>query len=196
LTYNFTHSISYAKLILATATKEALPSGLKKELSPKTATDDTALIKVYVDNLSQILPILDDTQIWRSWHAVSGNDGNATAMDYWTSRLILAIASAMQSQQRGDSKSFDALGHICAALDVADKVLHPGSIYSIQAMFLLIQYSILDPLHFDAWTLVGAASRAMIDIGLHQDPSKSSNTPREKLELRRRVYHCVYAIDR
>src|ERR1700753_3303372 len=84
LTYNFTHSISYAKLIISAATKEPLPSGMKKELSPETVTDDTALIKLYVDNLSQIVPILDDTHIWRSWHAVSGKDENATAMDYWT----------------------------------------------------------------------------------------------------------------
>jgi hypothetical protein len=183
-------------LILSAATKEALPSGMKKELSAETTTSDTALIKLYVDNVCPILPILDETHVWRSWHAVSSRDGNATAMDYWTSRLILAITSAMQSQQRGDTKYFDALGHICAALDVADQVLHPGSIYSIQAMFLLVQYSLLDPSHFDSWTLIGAASRAMIDLGLHQDPSKSSNTPREKLELRRRVYHCIYVLDR
>jgi len=169
---------------------------MKKDLSSESVTDDTALVKLYVDSLSQIVPILDDTHIWRSWHAVSGKDENATAMDYWTSRLILAIASAMQSQQRGDTKYFDALGHICAAMVVADQVLHPGSIYSIQAMVLLVQYSMLDPSHFDSWTLIGATSRAMIDLGLHQDPSKSSNTPREKLELRRRVYHSVYIHDR
>jgi hypothetical protein len=63
-------------------------------------------------------------------------------------------------------------------------------------MLLLVQYSMLDPAHFDSWTLIGAASRAMVDLGLNVDPSKSSNTPRWKLELRRRVYHCVYALDR
>lgn len=117
-------------------------------------------------------------------------------MEYWTVRLVLAISSAMQSQQRGDVKYFDALGHVNAALEVCDQVLHPGSIYSIQAMLLLVQYSMLDPSHFDSWTLVGAASRAMIDLGLHQDPSRSANVKREKLELRRRVYQCVYTLDR
>jgi len=102
----------------------------------------------------------------------------------------------LQSRQRGDAMYTDAIGHVCTALEVADSVLHPGSIWSIQAMLLLVQFSMLDPAHFDSWTLIGAASRAMVDLGLHQDPSKSSKTAKKKLELRRRVYHIVYCLDR
>jgi hypothetical protein len=36
----------------------------------------------------------------------------------------------------------------------------------------------------------------MVDLGLHQDPPKGTAMPKGKLELRRRVYYCVYALDR
>jgi hypothetical protein len=143
-----------------------------------------------------ILPIIEEADLYASLDEVYQEGLTATAMDCWTIRIVLAIASAMQSQQRGDTHYSDAVGHICAAIEVAEQVLHPGSIWSIQAMMLLMQYSMLDPAHFDSWQLIGAASRAMIDLGMHQEPSKSSNTRKTKLELRRRVYYCVYALDR
>ncbi|KAF2672191.1 hypothetical protein BT63DRAFT_422694 [Microthyrium microscopicum] len=193
--YGFTNAISYARLIIAAASKEPLPSGMKKELPLRS--DALPLIKIYVENLLTLHPVLEEGEIYRALDAMTGHDrNNATAMDAWTTRLILAISSAMQSRQRGDSMYTDAIGHVCAALEVADQVLHPGSIWSIQAMLLLIQFSMLDPAHLDSWTLVGAASRAMVDLGLHQDPSKSAKTPRQKLELRRRIYQCVYCLDR
>jgi hypothetical protein len=187
--------MSYGKLVLSAASKEPLPTGMKKELPPRFTA--SSCLRLYVDNFLTVLPIVEEAALYASLDAVY-QDGQmiATSMDHWTIRIVLAIASATQSQQRGDTHYSDAVGHICAAIEVAEQVLHPGSIWSIQAMILLVQYSMLDPAHFDSWQLVGAASRAMIDLGMHQEPSKSSNTRKAKLELRRRVYHCVYALDR
>jgi hypothetical protein len=155
------------------------------------------LVNLYVDNCLTLQPIFLESEVYGSLERLyQHTDNAATALDHWTIRMILAIVSGMQSKQRGDTLYSDAVGHICEALVVVEQVMHPGSIKTIQAMLLLIQYSMLDPAHFDSWTLIGAASRAMIDLGLHQDPSKSWNTPRAKLELRRRVYYCVYGIDR
>ena len=64
------------------------------------------------------------------------------------------------------------------------------------ALVLFTIYAAMDPHHFDSWTLIGAASRAMIDLGIHQDPSRNVVVSKGKLEIRRRVYWCVYAIDR
>ena len=187
--------MSYGKLVLSAASKEPLPTGMKKELPPRFTA--SSHLRLYVDNFLTVLPIVEEAALYAALDAVY-QDGQmiATSMDHWTIRMVLAIASATQSQQRGDTHYSDAVGHICAAVEHAEQVLHPGSIWSIQAMILLVQYSMLDPAHFDSWQLVGAASRAMIDLGMHQEPSKSSNTRKTKLELRRRVYHCVYALDR
>lgn len=63
-------------------------------------------------------------------------------------------------------------------------------------MLLLVVYSIRDPHHFDSWYLVGAAARMMVDLGLHQDPPKSIKMTDAQLNLRRRIYYSVYALDR
>jgi hypothetical protein len=193
--YGFTNSISYARLILAASTKEPLPTGMRKALPSRT--DTLPLVNAYVENCLALQPVFLESEIYSSLERIYNTTENAaTAFDHWTIRMLLAIVCGMQSKQRGDTLYSDAVGHICEALIVAEQVLHPGSMKSIQAMLLLVNYSMIDPAHFDSWTLVGAASRAMVDLGLHQDPSKSWNTPRAKLELRRRVYHSVYGLDR
>jgi hypothetical protein len=168
---------------------------MKKELPPRYAAQP--LIQHYLNTLYLLIPVFEETSFFSSVDAVYNADPQkANFLDHWNVRMVLAIASAMRSQQRGDTYYTDAVGHICAALEVSEQVLHPGSVWSIQAMLLLVIYAMLDPAHFDSWTLIGAASRMMIDLGMHQDPSKSINMSRPKLELRRRVFWCVHALDR
>ncbi|KAF2816408.1 uncharacterized protein BDZ99DRAFT_366129, partial [Mytilinidion resinicola] len=193
--YGFTSAMSYAKLILSASSKESLPSGMNKALPPRYAA--TPLIQHYLNNFFVLLPIFDEASFYASVDAVYHQDPEmATAFDYLTVRLVLSVACLSLSEQRGDTHYSDAVGHVTAALEHAEDVLHPGFISSIQALLLLVQYAMLDPHHFDSWTLIGAASRAMVDLGIHQDPSKSAAVSKPKLELRRRVYWCVYALDR
>lgn len=187
--------MSYSRLVLAASQREVLPAGMRKELPPRYAA--TSLIQHYINHIQVALPILDEASFYGSVDNVYNPDPRqASSFDHWIVRLVLAIAAAAQSQQRGDTHYSDAIGHICGAIGYAEHVLHPGSIWSIQAMLLLVVYAMLDPNHFDSWTLVGAAARSTVDLGLHQDPSKSLKVGRDKLELRRRVFYCVYALDR
>lgn len=187
--------MSYARLILCACTKDSLPEGLNKALPPRYSA--SPLIQHYLNHIFIILPLCDEASLYASVDAVYNPDPRkATAFDHWTVRMILAIASVSVSNQRGDSSYLDGIGHVSAALHHAEDVLHPGSIPSIQAVLLLVEYAMFDPHHFDSWTLIGVASRAMVDLGIHQDPSKASVMPKAKLELRRRVYYCVYALDR
>ena len=111
-------------------------------------------------------------------------------------RMVLAIASAFLSERRGDARFDEGVAHVRAALQLAEDVLHPGNISGVQALVLLAEYAMVDPQHFDSWGLIGAASRAMTDLGLHQDPPRGAPITRAKLELRRRVFYCIYALDR
>ncbi|ORY09591.1 fungal-specific transcription factor domain-domain-containing protein [Clohesyomyces aquaticus] len=192
--YGFTSEMSYARLILSASSKEALPTGLHKALPPRFAA--TPLIQHYLNNVFMLLPIFDEANLYACIDAVYHPENQATAFDHWTVRMVLAIACLAQSESRGDTLYSDAVGHVTAALEHAEEVLHPGFISSIQALVLLVEYAIMDPHHFDSWTLIGAASRAMVDLGIHQDPSRSKSIARSKLEIRRRVYWCVYALDR
>lgn len=186
--------MSYARLILSASSKEALPTGLTKALPPRFAA--TPHIQHYLNNVFTLLPVFEEATLYSSIDAVYHLDDTASAFDHWTVRMVLAIACLSQSEQRGDALYSDAVGHVNAALEHAEEVLHPGFISSIQALILLVIYAMMDPHHFDSWTLVGAASRTMVDLGIHQDPSRSATISRGKLEIRRRVYWCVYALDR
>ncbi|KAK7703498.1 hypothetical protein SLS57_010937 [Botryosphaeria dothidea] len=193
--YGFTSAMSYARLILSASTKEPLPSGMAKSLPARYAI--TPLVQHYMNTMFVLLPIIDETSFYGSVDAVYQPDPRkASPFDFWILHMVLAISSITYSEQRGDVHYSDAVGHVNAALEHVEDVLRPGSVASIQALLLLAQYSMLDPHHFDSWTLVGAASRAMVDLGMHVDPSKSAMMSKAKLELRRRVYHCLYAIDR
>ncbi|SMY20652.1 unnamed protein product [Zymoseptoria tritici ST99CH_1A5] len=193
--YGFTTAMSYSRLILWACCKDPLPAGLTQPLPPRHAAN--MLIQHYLTNVFDLLPVFDEASFFASFDTVySKNNRQVEPQDLWNVRIVLAISSASVSEQRGDQRYLEAIGHICAALEQSEAVLHPGAIASVQALVLLTQYAMLDPHHFDSWGLIGAASRAMVDLGLHQDPPTGSPMQKGKLELRRRVYYCVYALDR
>jgi hypothetical protein len=193
--YGFTSAMSYARLILSACTKDPLPQGTNKALPPHNVT--AQLVQHYFDSFFQLVPVFDKASFYASIDNVyRGPPGQADPIDHWMLRMVLAIASATLSERSGDQHYFEGIGHVCAALEHAETVLHPGSITSVQALVLLVEYAMLDPHHFDSWSLIGAASRAMIDLGLHQDPPKGTAMSKHKLELRRRVFWCVYCFDR
>jgi hypothetical protein len=63
-------------------------------------------------------------------------------------------------------------------------------------MLLLAQYSFVDPARFRSWYLVGMAAKVAVDLGLHQDPPTEVLTNHDRLDMRRRVFHCIYCLDR
>jgi hypothetical protein len=193
--YGFTSAMSYARLILSACSKDQLPQGTTKALPQRHMA--TQLAQHYLNNVFQLIPVFDEASFYASVDNVYHRDYNkATAADHWMVRMVLAIASASLSERSGDQHYLEGIGHVCAALEHAEEVLHPGSISSVQALVLLVEYAMVDPHHFDSWSLVGAASRAMVDLGLHVDPPKGASMSKGKLELRRRVFWCVYVLDR
>jgi hypothetical protein len=193
--YGFTSTMSYSRIIMAACTKEALPVGIVRQLPSRQAA--TALIQHYLTNVLILLPVFDEASLYASVDNIYANNGQqADKHDHFMVRIIMAIASASKSQQRGDPQYIDAIGHVCEAMKCTEEVIRPGSVSSIQALVLLTEYAMLDPHHFDSWSLIGAASRAMVDLGIHQDPPKGLPMPKGKLDLRRRIFWCIYALDR
>lgn len=196
--YGFDSFMSYSRLILSACSKDRLPSDMRIPLPPRQRAND--MIQYYLDNVFTVLPFFEETSLYYSIDAVYRAEQDASIpvneFDIWSVRMILAITNSFLSEQRGDQFYVEGVGHVSAALDLAERVLKPGTITNVQALLFLAEYSLLDPHHLDSWSLIGAASRAMIDLGLHQDPPKGAHIPKSKLELRRRVFHCVYIMDR
>ncbi|GAQ08378.1 hypothetical protein ALT_5699 [Aspergillus lentulus] len=193
--HGITSSTSFANLLLSMAIAEPLPKLSSQSLPSRH--EITPLLRHYFDNLYTQLPFFVETTFWTSVDAVYQSGGRfAKPFDHWILRLVLAISSASTSYQPGDGDHQRALSLISGALKYAEEVLRPGSVTGIQGILLLAQYSFYDPNHFRSWYLVGTAVRAMVDLGLHQDPPLEELSTPDRLDIRRIVYHCVYCLDR
>ncbi|KIW31353.1 uncharacterized protein PV07_03010 [Cladophialophora immunda] len=196
--HGFTSTMSFAKLLLSAAAREELPPLESRGLPPRYAI--TPMINQYLENVYVLFPFFSETDLMSSlsriYHESSAISSTVTPLDVWYVRLILAIAYASSSQRKGDENDKTALQHMSAARGLAGYVLHPGSIAGVQALLLLVQYSLVDPAHYDPWYLVGMAARLMVDLGLHCEPSPETKISKSALDLRRRIFHCVYALDR
>ena len=187
--------MSYARLVLSTSSKEEMPTFAVNVLPQRNVT--TSLAEHYLENIHSLYPFLSETKLFAAIDAVYQDRGRyASPTDHWTTRMVLAIACSSMSRKRGDTHYQDAVRHVVGALENIESVVHPGSVSGIQAMLLLVLYGMLDPHHFNSWYLVGLASRAMVDIGMHQDPPKELRLKEVDQELRKHVYASIYALDR
>ncbi|PWY80661.1 hypothetical protein BO70DRAFT_362613 [Aspergillus heteromorphus CBS 117.55] len=193
--HGITSNTSFANLLLSLSQAEPIPKLSAQPLPPRH--EITPLLQHYFDNFYIQLPFFIETSFWTSVDAVYQAEGRfAKPFDHWILQMVLATASASVSLEVGDRSHQRALYYVSGAFKHAEDVICPGSIVGIQAILLLAQYSLFDPKHFRSWYLVGMASRAMVDLGLHQDPPVEVQSASEQLDLRRRVFHCIYCLDR
>lgn len=190
-----TTNMTFARLVLAASNNEPVPRSKPFELPPRPAA--LALIQHYLDNVFPLFPSFPETALFNALDAVYQDNGRpVTNFEHWLLYMVLAIGSAGQSRNNNDHYYNDGLIWVGRALRYADKVLMPGYVSQIQALLLLVQYSMLDPAHFDSWQLIGFTCRAVVDIGFHQDPPREQQADRKVLETRRKLFYCVYALDR
>ena len=168
---------------------------MHQELPPKA--EASSIGREYFTKLPLVLPVIEESSFWGAVEAVySSSDSMATSMHHWIVRMVLANTLISRSMQYDDYWYRLARRHVSSALPLAEVVLKPDSIQNLQAMLLLAEYSRYDPLRFDNWILVGAASRAMVDLGLHQDPPRRAKISPTALETRRRIFLSLYTSDR
>ncbi|KAI9814437.1 MAG: hypothetical protein M1827_003293 [Pycnora praestabilis] len=193
--YGFNPAMSYSRLIMSASSKRSIDLLLAKAFPTHSAA--IPLIQHYLNHILVFYPFFSETAFFASVDAIYRRTGStASDFDKWAVNLVLAIASLSLSRRHGDALYQDALGYAAAALQRAEQVLHPGSISGIQAILFLVEFAMLDPVHLDSWYLIGVASRAMVDLGLHQDPPEQVQMDKAQLDIRRRVYYCVYSLDR
>ncbi|KAJ5814915.1 hypothetical protein N7474_006692 [Penicillium riverlandense] len=194
--HGITSSTSFANLLLSVAVVE-MPLPPPSSDSLPARHEAMPLLQHYFDNIFIQLPFFIETNFWTSVDAVYQSQGRfAKPFDQWMLRMVLAIASASVSYRNNDESHKRALALVSEALRYSEDVLRPGSISGIQSILLLAQYSLVDPGHFRSWYLVGMAVRVMVDLGLHQDPPAEVLSNSDRLDIRRRVFHCIYSLDR
>ena len=194
--HGFTSTMSFAKLLLAMAVKTDLPATATAKLPPRYAVMQA--LEGYFGRTFVLLPFFSETDFMTSLSRVYQDaiSSPVTPLDFWYVRLVLAISYATSSRTKGDDNAQLATQHMAAAMQLAEYVIRPGSIAGVQALLLLVEYALLDPTSLDAWYLIGMASRLVVDLGLHCEPSAETRIPQEELNMRRRVFHATYALDR
>lgn len=187
--------MSFARLVLSTACIEEMPSSSGLTLPPRDIA--TGLVQSCIAKVLILYPVISDTALFGSLESVYQHGGRfSSPWDRWCVRMVLAIAYMCHSRAHGDLHYRNAVSHASVALEHRESVIQPGSMTAVQAILLLVVFSMLDPSHFSCWYLVGVASRVMVDIGLHQDPTEDVRVKRSHLESRRCVFYCVYTLDR
>lgn len=194
--HGFTSTMSFAKLLLATAVKLDLSPTPTVKLPPRYAV--MQISERYFAGIFALLPFFSETEFMTSLSRVYQDavSSPVVPLDFWYVRLVLAISHAARSRTRDDEDGQQAIQHMAAAMQLADYVLRPGAIAGVQALLLLVQYALLDPLTFDVWYLIGMAARLVVDLGLHCEPAAETKISAEDLNMRRRVFHATYALDR
>jgi hypothetical protein len=193
--HGFTSTMSFARLLLSVSLVQELPKTVTIALPPR----HIALVSIqhYLDFMFVLMPFFSEMDLLSSLSAVYNDSVRSVKpSDHWFVHMVLAITAAMSSKSQGDNDYRRSVGHAAAAFEHADSVLHPGAISGVQAILLLLEYSLLMPEYFRCWDLIGMASRVMVDLGLHVDPSSEAKIAKDALDMRRRVFASVYILDR
>lgn len=187
-------NISFARLVLAASTNDPIPDLDDTEAGLPERQVVDSIIQFYETNVLELYPIFDVATLRSLANDMYADDPRPMrSWEYWMFWMVLAIGSTAQSQSKEDEHYLRGLDFVARALTRADRALMPGYVTQLQSLILLTQYSMLDPVHFDSWPLLGFTCRAIIDLGFHKDPPQPE---KETLDARRRTFYCVYALDR
>jgi hypothetical protein len=190
-----TSNMTFARLVLAAVTNDPVPEPKAENLPSRQVAYN--LVQWYLTNVFALFPAFSETVLLSALDDFYQPDKPPIkSTDYWLLYMVLAIACSAQSRSTQDNyyaMGVDFVGH---ALPYADRALRPGYPTQILSLLLLTQYSTFDPAHFDSWHLIGFTCRAVVDLGYHQDPPQSQVADRGALEARRKIFYCVYALDR
>ncbi|KAG7422291.1 hypothetical protein LZL87_001813 [Fusarium oxysporum] len=188
-------NMTFARLVLAATTNDALPESDQARLPPRQTAH--VLVQHYMDNVYSLFPCFSETSLLTALDDIYQEDTRTIKdSDYWMVYMVLAIGSTAQSKRSQDTHYLTGLEYASRAMNHADGALTPGYVTQIQSLLLLTQYAMLDPAHFDSWHLIGFTARAIVDLGFHQDPPLSSVPDKASLDMRRKIFYCVYALDR
>jgi hypothetical protein len=187
--------MTFARLVLAAATNDPITKSKSIKMPSRQAS--YATIQYYMSHVYALFPSFSETALLTILDDLYQHDQRVIKdADYWMLYMVLAIGYTAQSRNNADEFYKNGVEFAARALSYADRALMPGYVTQIQSLILLTQYSMLDPAHFDSWHLIGFTCRAVVDLGFHQDPPMLQVNDKTALNMRRKMFYCVYALDR
>lgn len=187
-------NMTFARLVLAAVTNDPLPEPQSSELPARQNAQ--SIIQYYMANIYALFPLFSETVLLTALDEMYQPERHVSSANKWLVYVVLAIGSMAQSRSNQDDMYKNGVDFVSHALQFADRALQPGYVTQIQSLALFTQYAMLDPAHFDSWHLIGFTCRAVVDLGFHQDPPSQAQADRATLDMRRKTFYCVYALDR
>lgn len=185
--------MTFARLVLAAVTNDPLPEPQSSDLPVRQTAQ--SIVQYYIANIYALFPLFSESVLLTALDEMYQPDRHVSSANKWLVYVVLAIGSLAQSRSNQDEFYTNGVDFLSRGLQFADRALQPGYVTQIQSLALFTQYAMLDPAHFDSWHLIGFTCRAVVDLGFHQDPPSQGQADRE-LDMRRRTFYCVYALDR
>lgn len=186
--------MTFARLVLAAVTNDPVPEPQSSELPIRQTAQ--SIVQYYMTNIYALFPLFSENTLLASLDEVYQSERPVNSGNKWLVYMVLAIGSMAQSRSNQDEFYKNGVEFVSHAMQFSDRALQPGYDTQIQSLALFTQYAMLDPAHFDSWHLIGFTCRAVVDLGFHQDPPGQAQGDPVALDMRRRTFYCVYALDR
>ncbi|KAK7937902.1 uncharacterized protein PG986_014770 [Apiospora aurea] len=161
-----------------------------------------SILSAYFSQIHPRYPFLDPAEVW-----ILHNERAALAatpipnltkqqrfgifklyMVYAIGAMLLQLTEKHTSSPP-ESYYMSALQHIFAARE-------SRTTQNIEAMALLVLYHLRSPSSFGIWYMIGLAMRTSIDLGLHMRRNEDKLGSRDEIQMRRRLFWSVYALER
>lgn len=149
------------------------------------------LLKGYLKHISTRWPILPSAYI-RSLH--SRRASLIDSFERCTLHLVYASGGRFL-ETTGETGTFYCERHHATALQYLDELVQCHDLRSVQVLILLAIYSLRAPRGPGAWTYVGLAMRACIELGMHRKSDPKGCSLFEN-EMRKRIFWTCYCLDR
>jgi Fungal specific transcription factor domain/Fungal Zn(2)-Cys(6) binuclear cluster domain len=154
------------------------------------------IIDAYYRGTHPRYPFLDRLELLEL-HAGRYDPSNTSPQErFGTFKLYMVYAiGATMLQLTGSYDYTSPEKFFMAALQYISAARESHSIHNIEAMALLVLYSLRSPSNSGIWYMVGLAMRTAVDLGLHREEHYRNITP-YKSELRRRLFWSIYLLER
>ncbi|KAH7385160.1 fungal-specific transcription factor domain-containing protein [Phaeosphaeria sp. MPI-PUGE-AT-0046c] len=153
------------------------------------------LFDAYLEHCNFFSPMFYRTDILR----MRDNAEDPSALeDRVKTFLILAIAVQLLNRTDSSIPASRASAFFSAATDILSThavELLTGDVSHLEVLLLMIQYSSFSANPAGTWHMVGLATRLVIDLGLHDEPSPHSFDA-FALDRRRRLFWATYTFER
>ncbi|KAF9891707.1 hypothetical protein FE257_003719 [Aspergillus nanangensis] len=155
------------------------------------------LFNIYSNRIVHHYPVFNFTEVEQAFNSVVHTTFPLAELDarsVYIVSMVMAISLSTAARSNFQHAQSLAIALFNNATQHLPTVL-TNDLKGLQALLVLIQYTIFNPHAGNCWLLTGISSEACIDLGLHQElPDSVGLDPRER-EERRRIFWSAWEME-